>query len=220
MLRDQNATYTTGTSLFASWDEVKQTIVSFVDYYISGFIPYYKSQNSPMGENRITDLLSFYFNMCTQGFAPFFFEKNPTQPTGYRESDLGVYAKNWNMTPLLPIFEFEAKKLSSTSANQEYVYGNRGGMERFKKEKHSPHLPHCGMLGYMFSNNANYWTGKINTWITTLASQSPKDGIDWRGNDELLQPIVSSSTVTKLMSKNKRITQPDLVIFHYLLDLV
>lgn len=220
MLRDQNITYSTGTSLFVSWNEVEQTIVSFVDDYISGFIQYYKSQNSPLGENRITDLLSFYFNMCTQGFAPFFFEKNPTQLMGYRESDLGVYAKDWNMTPLLPIFEFEAKKLSPTSANQEYVYGERGGMERFKREAHSPHLPHCGMLGYMFSYNADYWTDKINTWITDLASQSPINGIDWRGDDELLRPIVSSITVTKLMSKNKRVTKPDIVVFHYLLDLV
>ena len=219
MLRDQSATYTTGTNLFVSWDEVEQTIVSFVDYYISGFIPYYKSQNSPLGENRITDLLSFYFNMCTQGFAPFFFEKNPTQPLGYRESDLGVYAKDWNMTPLLPIFEFEAKKLSSTSAKQEYVYGERGGMERFKREIHSPHLPHCGMFGYMFCNNANYWTVKINDWITTLANQSPIKGIDWRGEDELLHYIESVGAVTKLTSKNKRVTQTDIVVFHYLIDL-
>lgn len=219
MLRDRSSTYSTGTSLFVSWDEVEQTIVSFVDRFISDFIPYYKSQNSPSGENRITDLLSFYFNMCAQGFAPFFFGKNPTQSTGYKESDLGVYAKDWNMVPLVPIFEFEAKKLSSSSANQEYVYGKRGGMERFKRGLHSPHLPHCGMLGYMFCNNANHWTGKINAWITTLASQSPKDGIDWRGDNELLHPIKSFGTVTKFASKNKRVTQTDIIVFHYLIDL-
>lgn len=220
MLRDQNATHTTGTSLFTSEDEVKQTIMSFVDDQISGFIPFYKSQNSPQGENRITDLLSFYLNMCLQGFEPFFFGKNPTQPIGYRESDLGVYAKDLNMIPLLPIFEFEAKKLSSTSINQEYVYGERGGMERFKREIHSPHLPHCGMLGYMFSFDADYWTDNINTWITKLASQSPINGIDWRGDDELLHPIKSFGTVAKLASINKRVTQTEIVIIHYLVDLV
>ncbi len=30
--------------------------------------------------------------------------------------------------------EFEAKRFSETSNNQEYVYGERGGIERFKKE--------------------------------------------------------------------------------------
>lgn len=220
MLRDQSQTYSTGISLFSSWKEVEHVVLSFVDTYLPGFITYYKSQGSPSAENRITDLLSFYFTMCTQGFAPFFFEKNPTQSLGYRESDLGVYAKDWNMTPLLPIFEFEAKKLSQTSNNKEYVCGKKGGMERFKREMHSPHLPHCGMFGYMFSNSANYWTVKINAWITTLASQSPKDGIDWRGNDELLHPIKSIGTVTKLVSKNKRVTQADIVISHYIMDLV
>lgn len=220
MLRDQSRTYSTGTNLFTSWEEVEHVVLSFVDTYLPSFITYYKSQGSPSTENRITDLLSFHFNTCHSGYMPFFFQKNPTQQTGYRESDIGVFAKDRNMTPMLPIFEFEAKKLSSTSANQEYVYGERGGMERFKREIHSPHLPHCGMLGYMFSYNANYWTDRINTWITNLACQSPINGIDWRGNDELLQFIDSSSTVTKLMSKNKRVTQPEIVIIHYLLDLV
>ena len=123
------------------------------------------------------------------------------------------------MTPTLPIFEFEAKKLSRTAKNKEYVCGERGGIERFKREIHSPRLPHCGMLGYMFCNNANYWTGKINAWITTLADQSPIKGIDWRGEDELLHYIESVGAVTKLTSKNKRVTQTDIVIFHYLIDL-
>ncbi len=219
MLRDQSQTYSISTSLFASWEEVEQVVLSFVDTYFPSFITYYKSQGSPSSENRITDLLSVHFNTCHQGYLPFFFEKNPTQQTGYRESDLGVFVKDRNMSPMLPIFEFEAKKLSSTSANQEYVYGKRGGMERFKRGLHSPHLPHCGMLGYMFCNNAIYWTGKINAWITTLASQSPKDGIDWRGDDELLHPIKSYSAVAKFASKNKRVTQTDIVVFHYLIDL-
>ena len=219
MLRDQSQTYSTGTSLFTSWEKVEQVVLSFVDTYLPCFITYYKSQGSPSAENRITDLLSFHFNTCHQGYLPFFFGKNSTQQTGYRESDLGVFVKDRNMKPMLPIFEFEAKKLSFTSTNQEYVYGERGGMERFKRGRHTPHLPHCGMLGYMLCNNANYWTGRINAWITTLADQSPKDGIDWRGDDELLHYIGSVGAITKLTSKNKRVTLTDIVIFHYLIDL-
>ena len=218
MLRNQNTTHT-GTSLFASWAEVEQTIVSFVDLYISGFIPFYKAQGSPTSENRITDLLSFYFNSCNQGYLPFFFEKNPTQQTGYRESDMGIFANDIEMNPLLPIFEFEAKKLPA-SANQEYVYGERGGMERFKRGQHSPHLPHCGMLGYVSSNDSSYWTGKINAWITSHANQSPLDEIDWRGDDELLHHDRTIGAVTKLKSKNKRVSLPDIVMFHYLIALV
>ena len=194
-------------------------MVSFVDFYISDFIPLYKAQGSPTSENRITDLLFIYFNSCNQGYLPFFFGKNPTQQTGYRESDMGIFANDIEMKPLLPIFEFEAKKLSSTSNNHEYVYGTRGGMERFKREIHSPHLPHCGMLGYVLDKEPNYWMGQINNWITNLATQSPLNGIDWRGDDELLHPIGTTITFSKCKSRNKRVTLPDIFIIHYLIDL-
>lgn len=217
MIRDQYTTHT-GTSLFTSWAEVEQTVVSFVDLHISGFIPLYKAQGSPTSENRITDLFSVYFNSCNQGYLPFFFEKNPTQQTGYRESDMGVFANDIEMNPLLPIFEFEAKKLPA-SATHEYVYGERGGMERFKREIHSPHLPHCGMLGYVLDKEPNYWMGQINNWITNLATQSPLNGIDWSGDDELLHPIGTTITFSKCKSRNKRVTLPGIVIFHYLIDL-
>lgn len=219
MLRDQSYTYSTGTSLFASWEEVVQVIVSYVDYYLPDFVTYYKYQGCPSAENRITDLLSFHLNTCNQGYMPFYFGKNPTQNNGYRETDLGVYVKDRNMNPILPIFEFEAKKLSQTSNNKEYVCGKRGGIERFKRNIHSTHLPYCGMLGYVFNNDSNYWMGKINSWITSLASQSLSNGIDWRGNNELLHYIGTNGNITKSMSKNKRIVKTDIVIFHYLIDL-
>lgn len=217
MIRDQYTTHT-GTSLFTSWEEVEQTVVSFVDLHISGFIPLYKAQGGPTSENRITDLLSSYFNMHLSSYSPFFFVKNPTQQKGYRETDLGVCVKDLDMNPFLPIFEFEAKKLPA-SATHEYVYGERGGMERFKRELHSPHLPHCGMLGYVLDKEPNYWMGQINNWITNLATQSPLNGIDWRGDEELLHPIGNTITFSKCKSRNKRVTLPDIVIIHYLIDL-
>lgn len=220
MLRNQFTTCTTtGTSLFASWEEVEQNVISFVDCYLPEFITYYKSQGTPTGENRITDLLSFHLNTCHQGYLPFFFQKNPTQENGYRECDLGVFAKDRDMKPVLPFFEFEAKKLSPTSHNHEYVYGERGGMERFKREIHSPHLPQCGMLGYMFCHDSNYWMAQINTWITCLANQSPSEGIDWRGEEELLHPVDSIGTVAKFVSKNKRTKLSEITVLHYLIDL-
>lgn len=219
MLRDQFTAYTIGTNLFASWEEVEQAVVSFVDNYLPDFIVYYKSQGSPTGENRITDLLSYHFNTCQQGYLPLFFGKNPSQEKGFRESDLGVYAKDRNMKPMLPIFEFEAKKLSPSSTSHEYVYGERGGMERFKREIHSPHLPHCGLLGYILCNNINHWSNKINTWITRLANLSPKEGLDWQGTDELLHFAEANGTIAKYVSKNKRITLSDIAIIHYLIDL-
>ena len=219
MYRDLSTTSSTGTPLFDKWEDAYLTIIPFVDKYILTFVSYYNYQGRPTGENRITNLLIHHFNTCHQGYLPFYFDKNPTQSTGYRETDIGVYAKDGKMTPLLPIFEFEAKKLSTTSANKEYVCGERGGMERFKRQIHSPHLPYCGMLGYVLCKDLNHWTAQINTWITNLANQSPIDGLDWQGNGELLHPIGTNGTIAKLVSKNKRVSLPDIIMLHYLIDL-
>ena len=219
MLREQNATSITGTRLFSSWEEVEAVVVSYMDNYLPDFVAYYKSQGSPVGENRITDLLCSYLNICIDGFLPFWFGKNPTQVVGYRECDMGVFVKDKEMNPMLPIFEFEAKKLSPSSANKEYVCGKRGGIERFKRGIHSPHLPHCGMLGYLFIHDLHYWMEQINSWITDLAGQSPLSGVDWRGDDELLHTCGAVGNVVKFQSQNKRVGKSDILIFHYLMDL-
>ena len=219
MYRDLSITSSTGTPLFDTWEDVYLTIIPFVDRYILTFVSYYNNQGRPTGENRITNLLIHHLNTCHQGYLPFYFDKNPTQLTGYRETDIGVYAKDGKMNPLLPIFEFEAKKLSPTSANREYVCGERGGMERFKRQIHSPHLPHCGMLGYVLCKDLNHWTAQINTWITNLSNQSPVDGLDWQGDNELLHPVGTNGAIAKLVSKNKRLSPPDIIMLHYLIDL-
>ena len=219
MLKDQQISSTTGVPSYVSFDETIKMVLKFIDINLPDFISFYHTQGSPKRENRISELIVVYFHYCNDGIWPFFFEKNPTQLSGGRETDIGVFSNNRENIPLLPIFEFEAKKLSPSSTNHEYVYGERGGMERFKREIHSPHLPHCGLLGYVLCNNNNHWSNKINTWITSLANQSPKGELDWQGEDELLHSAGTNGTIAKYVSKNKRITLSDITIIHYLIDL-
>ncbi len=219
MLKDQQTSSTTGVPSYVSFDETIKMVLKFIDINLPDFISFYHTQGSPKRENRISELIVVYFHYCNDGIWPFFFEKNPTQLLGGRETDIGVFSNNRESIPLLPIFEFEAKKLSPSSTNHEYVYGERGGMERFKREIHSPHLPHCGLLGYVLCNNNNHWSNKINTWITNLANQSPKGELDWQGEDELLHSTGMNGTIAKYVSKNKRITLSDITIIHYLIDL-
>jgi len=219
MLKDQQTSSTTGVPSYVSFDETIKMVLKFIDINLPDFISFYHTQGSPKRENRISELIVVYFHYCNDGIWPFFFEKNPTQLSGGRETDIGVFSNNRESIPLLPIFEFEAKKLSPSSTNHEYVYGERGGMERFKREIHSPHLPHCGLLGYVLCNNNNHWSNKINTWITSLANQSPKGELDWQGEDELLHSAGTNGTIAKYVSKNKRITLSDITIIHYLIDL-
>jgi len=219
MFKDQQTSSSTGIPSYISSDETIKMVLKFIDKYLPDFISYYHTQGSPKRENRISDLIVAHFHYCNDGIWPFFFQKNPTQLSGGRETDIGVFSNDRKTTPLLPIFEFEAKKLSRNSANHEYVSGKRGGMERFKRQFHSPHLPHCGMLGYVFCNDTNHWANQINTWITKLANQNPVEGLDWQGDDELLHPAGTNGMIAKYVSKNKRLTQSDITILHYLIDL-
>jgi hypothetical protein len=219
MFKDLQTSSTTGCLYYASLDETIRLVLAFVDLTLPDFISFYHAQGSPQRENRISDLMVAHFHYCNDGAWPFFFQKNPTQLTGGRETDIGVFSNDRKTTPLLPIFEFEAKKLSRSSTNHEYVYGERGGMERFKREIHSPHLPQCGMLGYVLCKDLNHWSNQINTWITSLANQFPREGIDWQGKDELLHFLGTNDTIAKFVSKNKRVTLSDITILHYLIDL-
>ena len=219
MLKDRQTSSAAGIPSYVSFDETIKMLFMFIDMYLPDFISFYHTQGNPKRENRITELIVVYFHYCNDGIWPFFFEKNPTQLSGGRETDIGIFSNDKEDAPLLPIFEFEAKKLSSTSANKEYVCGERGGMERFKRQIHSPHLPHCGMLGYVLCKDLNHWTTQINTWITNLANQSPVDGLDWQGDDELLHPVGTNGAIAKLVSKNKRLSPPDIIMLHYLIDL-
>ena len=72
------------------------------------------------------------------GFFPFNFVKNPTQESSTKETDIGVVVLSKTEKPVT-IIEFEAKRFSETSNNKEYVCGERGGIERFKRGYHSAH---------------------------------------------------------------------------------
>ena len=132
--------------------EVEQ-IVSFIDNHIADFPHYYNQNKDSVRENWISNLLVRHFNLCNcenGGYLPYEFSKNPPQASSTRETDIGVYINTRN-SKVIPIMEFEAKRFSETSNNQEYVYGERGGIERFKKGEHSKHLKECGMFAYVQS---------------------------------------------------------------------
>lgn len=203
------------------------TILSFIDDNIGGFKCYYINQGSPIKENRISDLIVQYFQCCkikyNDGFGGFDFRKNPTQLDSSKETDIGVFPLSLSINPILPILEFEAKRLSNSKDhkpnNKEYVTGDRGGMERFKRSEHSPHLTECGMFGYIQSDNANYWITKINNWIRDIA-QSESD-LDWSSPNEALSTISNSPEFTKLESDNSRTQSKDTIhLWHYMIELV
>jgi hypothetical protein len=74
----------------------------------------------------------------------------------------------------LPIFVIEAKRLYKGS--KDYVYGETGGIERFKRELpgYGKHLINGAMIGYIQDFDENYWFNRVNNWILSKIS-SPLD---------------------------------------------
>jgi hypothetical protein len=152
------------------------------------------------------------------GFSPYYFGKNPTQPQSDRETDVGVFAIIPNAKPVT-LIEFEAKRLSKTANNKEYVCGERGGIERFKREKHAPHLSVCGMLGYVQSKDTKHWVNQINNWIHELSDRNTDISIHW-SNEEILTKVIAFPKVGKYFSNHRRPSMNNNIsLWHYFIEL-
>jgi len=225
MLRDFYPSYQTPRPNDLSVDSNFEVhlILSFIDKNISGFPDYYQSIKDSKKENRISDKLVHYFELCkneSESFFPFRFSKNPTQPESDKETDIGVFVMSRSRKPI-SIIEFEAKRLSESSNNKEYVSGIRGGIERFKRGHHSSHLKVCGMFGYIQNRTSAEWIEKINNWISELSKENSDSTIDWTDKKELLSEIESFPLVEKLSSIHHRTSQKEsIVLWHYLIDLI
>jgi len=200
--------------------EIEQ-ILLFVDKHISGFPDYYQKNNESAMENWISNLLVRHFNLCnneTGGYLPYEFSKNPPQAQSNKETDIGVYINTRNSKPI-PIIEFEAKRFSDSSSNEQYVYGDRGGIERFKRSQHSSHLKVCGMFGYVQSRTAKYWFTKVNGWLTSKSTKNTDSTIDWLKDEQLLK-YASLSLVEKYSSSHTRkLLNDNIFLWHYFIDL-
>ncbi|MDZ7723596.1 MAG: hypothetical protein U5R06_12540 [candidate division KSB1 bacterium] len=225
MLRDSYPSYQTPKPNDLSVDSNFEVdlILTFIDKNISEFPEYYHQYKDSDSENRISDFLVGHFELCKndfESFFPFRFSKNPTQPESDKETDIGVFVMSRTRKPI-PIIEFEAKRLSESSNNKEYVCGIRGGIERFKRGHHSSHLKVCGMFGYIQDKTSAEWIKKINNWISELSQENSDSTIDWTEKKELLSEIESFPLVEKLSSIHHRTSQKEsIVLWHYLIDLI
>lgn len=224
MLRDSSPSYQSPKPSDLSVDSNHEVdlVLSFVDKNISGFPGYYQTIKDSEKENRISDFLVHHLELCKNEFEsyfPFRFSKNPTQSESDKETDIGVFVMSRAQKPI-PIIEFEAKRLSESSNNKEYVCGKRGGIERFKRGHHSSHLKVCGMFGYIQNNTSAEWIEQINNWITELSKNNSDSTIDWTNENELLIKIKSFPLVEKFSSLHQRTVQKDnIALWHYFIDL-
>ena len=223
MFRDLNETYKIQgeADLTVAVNHSVIRLFSFIDRTIPGFRSYYLSVKDSNRENRISDFLVYFFNVCLldeDGFIPYSFSKNPTQQVSGQETDIGVTVLTKSVAPVT-ILEFEAKRLSRGSNNKQYVSGERGGIERFKRNQHGSHLRLCGMFGYIQHPDFLNAAERINGWIAELAVSNEDATIDWTNVVERLVPVQEFLDVSKWTSVNLRGNQHAIQLYHYLIDL-
>lgn len=201
--------------------EVEQ-ILLFVDNCVPNFPTFYKTIKDSDTENRISDFLVHHFQLCktenNQDYFPYDFRKNPTQASSGKETDIGVFVLTRGRKPS-PLIEFEAKRFSESSSNEQYVYGNRGGIERFKRGHHSSHLKVCGMFAYIQSRSSEEWYTKVNSWITNQYNTNTDTSIEWLEKEQLSKYTSFSSVEKYTSSHTRKYLDDSILLWHYFIDL-
>ena len=111
------------------------------------------------------------------------------------------------------IFVIEAKRLSKK--HYDYVSGDHGGIERFKRELvgFGKHLSSGAMIGYIQEQDKEYWYTKINSWTDKLIKS--ESDIIWTDDDKL----VPEKEISHYISKHLRSSGTKITLYHFWISL-
>lgn len=215
-------------------------VIIFIENKISSFPAFLKNssilQNLPQtieGEDLITENLCDFFTAHEREYTyqfekqdNYFFQfRNQSRGIGHRSNDCGIILANTKGS-LGKILVIEAKRLPTPGTNREkeYVTGNLGGIERFKKEVHSQEISNnlAIMIGYIQGENSNHWYVKVNEWINEQIQKSSNQEICWLNEDQLTIDenfICHNNKITKFSSLHSRIKLKKINLNHYWIDL-
>jgi hypothetical protein len=156
--------------------------------FIEEQLPYFRIDKCQIDKKSIeksyNSQLSVYLQ-AKNSVGAFLFHNTPHQSNA-REPDMGTVTRtrvlNGNYDS---IFDIECKRLNSTLSHvKEYVSGNTGGIERFKRNEHGVNMSCSAMIGYIEDKTEIYWLNQINTWINELHVKKP---VFWKETEHLLQ---------------------------------
>lgn len=212
-------------------------VIIFIEQKLSLFPEYIRNSaclqglsKTIEGEDLLTENLCSFFTSHEKKYT-YQFEKqdnydfqflNQSKGKGHRTNDAGVILANTNGS-LGKILVIEAKRLPTpgSSRKKEYVEGNLGGIERFKKEVHSQELPtnKALIIGYIQKENASVWLNKVNEWIDEQINKSSNAQLLWFIEDKLIQnQSFSQNKITKYNSAHSRINLDKIDLTHYWID--
>ncbi|TAF75846.1 MAG: hypothetical protein EAZ53_05205 [Bacteroidetes bacterium] len=239
MAKKTNPTFNNPTYPIIDFGVFIQELITFIENKLYDFPRFFRNshflQNLPKtieGENTITENLcscmmernvGHIYNITNETFYHFDFI-NQTQGEGHRSYDIGVSLIKTGFGSQGKFFVIEAKRLPTpgTGREKEYVTGNLGAIERFKKEVHGQELRNniSAIVGYVQTNTAQFWHDKVNSWIEEQIETSSNPDLTWTSQDKLTKDAnFQKDAVNKYTSKNKRINMKDITLLHYWMQL-
>jgi hypothetical protein len=186
-------------------------VYSSIIQFIEKQLPYFKINKYQIDtksvEKSYNSQLSMYLQATNSG-SVFSFHNAPHQPNA-REPDMGAITRTRTLNGNYDsIFDIECKRLYSTLSHvKEYVSGNTGGIERFKKNEHGVNMSRSAMIGYVEDKTDTYWINQINAWIDKLNMEDP---VFWKETEHLSQHAGHFESTHEKLSNNQYIT-----LFHF-----
>lgn len=186
----------------------KETAQSKVIEFLINKLPdFHYSNNSEAEEDISQELIIYLQRIAISENVLFFFKAEYKE--GKRKVDFGIlWAQSFSDSKAF--FVIEAKRLPARDkeSEKEYVFGNYGGMERFKRNLHGVGLSQSAIIGYVQKKDFSLWHTEINSWITEAIVSN---GL-WTLADKL------SGSYTKQLaiftSKNLRIDETVIQLTH------
>jgi hypothetical protein len=132
-----------------------------------------------------------------------------------RSSDFSIISAE-KFSSKEPLFVIEAKRLPTPGSGRqrEYVQGNLGGIERFKRGFHGKSLGNSAMIGYVQRETFEHWFKEINSWINDLVLNSKDSSISWIETDKL-KFEKNLDELIKYSSSHSRVKESKINLIHY-----
>lgn len=194
-------------------------LILFLEKYLPDFTrerPVTKSQS----ENDMTEQLYLHLTRKTKFnvenveynyvFQPEKSQKKPDQKGHAKRMDIAARLNTIDVD-LEVIYCLEAKKLPTPGSGREteYVFGDGGGIERFRKEDHGLDgrgdlLESNGIIAYITEQSFSHWLNQTNQWVSDAG---------WGDFEKLT--MIYFSDIGKLTSRHQRISGSLLNLTHF-----
>jgi hypothetical protein len=220
MLRNYDK-HNLGNISFSTSQKAANAIVGFLNSHLPSFPAFLKEQKlESYNEDKVSSMLEIFLQrMAKHHNEVFMFQFQSPQANSKRTVDISViYASPFSSTE--SIFAIEAKRLPTPGSGREreYVVGNLGAIERFKRCHHGKHLRYSAIFGYIEDKNFDHWHSQICSWINDLIKTNTDSIINWNKND-LLSFLKAVKGVNLYNSLNARVDKTEISLTHYWINI-